>query len=49
MGLAMLDNPDVELLRAACERNGRQVFALFVAPRRIQGGTGSAVNPIAVF
>jgi len=49
MGLALLDNPDVETLRAACDRHGRQEFLLVVSPLRIRGGTGSAVNPLALF
>ena len=49
MGLVMLDNPNVEVLRQACRRYGRQEFLLVVAPLRIPGATGSAVNPLAVF
>ncbi|MCU1495701.1 MAG: hypothetical protein JWO62_3465 [Acidimicrobiaceae bacterium] len=49
MGLAMLDNSNVEALRAACQIYGRAEFLLVVAPLRIPGGTGSAVNPLAVF
>jgi kynurenine formamidase len=49
MGLAMLDNPNVEALRAACQTYGRAEFLLVVAPLRIPGGTGSALNPLAVF
>jgi len=49
MGLVLLDNPNVEVLREACDKEGRGDFALFVAPLRVPGGTGSAVNPIAVF
>jgi kynurenine formamidase len=49
MGLAILDNPDVERLRAACEQHGRNSFLLLVAPLAIQGATGCAVNPLAIF
>jgi kynurenine formamidase len=49
MGLCMLDNTDLEVLKSACAIHGRNEFAIFVAPLRIPGGTGSAVNPIAVF
>jgi kynurenine formamidase len=49
MGLAMLDNPNVETLRTACQTYGRAEFLLVVAPLRVPGGTGSAVNPLAVF
>ncbi|HTX00062.1 MAG TPA: cyclase family protein [Acidimicrobiales bacterium] len=49
MGLALLDNPNVEVLRDACARHGRSEFLLVVAPLRIPGATSSAVNPLAVF
>jgi kynurenine formamidase len=49
MGLAILDNPDVEALLSVCNELGRREFMLTVAPLRIPGGTGSAVNPLALF
>jgi hypothetical protein len=49
MGLVLLDNPNVEVLRQACMKHNRQQFLLLVAPLRIPGATGSAVNPLAVF
>jgi kynurenine formamidase len=49
MGLCILDSPDVEALAAACRDEGRSSFALVVAPLRVPGGTGSAVNPLALF
>ena len=49
MGLHLLDCPDVDALRRACERYGSYTFALMMAPLRIPGGTGSPVNPIAMF
>ena len=49
MGLTLIDNCDLEALGDACERFGRWEFLLTVAPLRIQAGTGSPVNPIAVF
>lgn len=49
MGLAILDNPDVERLADACRRNGRSTFLLVLAPLPVVGATGCAVNPIAVF
>jgi kynurenine formamidase len=48
MGLCILDVPDVEALATACRDEGRSDFALVVAPLRIPGGTGSAVNPLAI-
>jgi hypothetical protein len=47
-GLALVDNAELGALAAACRSQGRHEFALCVAPLPIAGGTGSAVNPIAV-
>jgi kynurenine formamidase len=49
LGLAILDVPDVEALAVACRGHGRSEFLLIVAPLRLPGGTGSAVNPLAIF
>jgi kynurenine formamidase len=49
MGLCILDCLDVEALATACREEGRSTFVLVVAPLRIPGGTGSAVNPLALF
>jgi kynurenine formamidase len=49
MGLVLLDNVDVEPLATACAEESRWEFQYIIAPLRIPGGTGSAVNPLAVF
>ncbi len=49
MGLPILDNVDMERLRAACAEHGRREFLLVVAPLPIDRATGSAVNPLAIF
>ncbi len=49
MGIHLLDYLQFEDLRAACERRGRWEFLFVAAPLRITGGTGSPVNPLAVF
>ena len=49
MGLWLLDACDFEELAATCARLGRSEFCFTVAPLRIEGGTGSPVNPIASF
>ena len=49
MGLALLDNPDIERLCRLCDHHARSVFAVVVAPLRVPRGTGSAVNPIVMF
>ena len=48
-GVALIDNALLEPLAAACAEEGRYEFLLIVAPLRVQGGTGSPVNPLAVF
>jgi len=49
MGLLLLDCPDLEVLRQAATRSGTSEFLLVIAPLWIQRGTGSPVNPVAVF
>ncbi len=49
MGIHLLDYLQFEDLRAACERAGRWEFLFMAAPLRITGGTGSPLNPVAVF
>jgi kynurenine formamidase len=49
MGVHLLDYLQLEDLAAACDRAGRWEFLLVTAPLRILGGTGSPVNPIAIF
>jgi kynurenine formamidase len=49
MGVHLLDNLALGALADACARHGRWEFLFTVAPLRIAGGTGSPVNPIAVF
>ena len=49
MGLWLIDNGNLEDLAAACRSRGRWEFMLTLAPLRLQGTTGSPVNPIALF
>lgn len=49
MGLHLLDNLDLEPLAATCAELSRWEFQLVCAPLRIEGGTGSPLNPIAIF
>jgi kynurenine formamidase len=49
MGMPILDNASFERLAAACAELGRWEFLFVVAPLIIEGGTGSPVNPLAVF
>jgi kynurenine formamidase len=49
MGVHLLDNLALAELAAACAERDRYAFLLAVAPLRVEGATGSPVNPIAVF
>jgi kynurenine formamidase len=49
MGLILLDIPALEPLVNLCGELGRSDFLVAMAPLRIKGGTGSPVNPIAIF
>jgi kynurenine formamidase len=49
MGIHLLDYLQFEDLRAICERTGRWDFLFVAAPLRIVHGTGSPLNPIAIF
>jgi kynurenine formamidase len=49
MGIHLLDYLQFESLSRHCEAQGRWEFLVVVAPLRLRGGTGSPVNPIAVF
>ena len=49
MGLHLLDNLALETLARVCQALDRWTFQLVLAPLRIEGGTGSPLNPIAVF
>jgi hypothetical protein len=49
MGLHLLDNLDLEAVSEACIEARRWEFLLTLAPLRIPGGTGSPLNPIAMF
>ena len=49
MGVHLLDNMALDRLTAACRELNRYTFALFVAPLRLERGTASPLNPLAVF
>jgi kynurenine formamidase len=48
-GVALVDNCSLTDVCTAAADEGRYECALFVAPLEVRGGTGSPVNPIAVF
>ena len=49
MGLWLIDNGNLEELAKACAARKRWEFMLTLAPLRLEGVTGSPVNPIALF
>ena len=48
-GVALLDNSLLEPLANVCNEEDRYEFMLTINPLNVIGGTGSPVNPIAVF
>ncbi len=49
MGMPIIDNADLERLAEACAELGRYEFLFVCSPLVIPRGTGSPVNPLAVF
>lgn len=49
LGWWTMDSLQLDDLAEACETENRWEFLLVVAPLRLVGGTGSPVNPIAIF
>jgi kynurenine formamidase len=49
MGMHLLDYLDLDALAERCEEMRRASFLCVVAPLRLREGTGSPVNPIAMF
>lgn len=49
LGWWTMDSLNLDALAAACEAENRWEFLLVVAPLRLAAGTGSPVNPIAIF
>ena len=48
-GMNLLDNIDLDAAAEVAARLNRWEFMLVIAPLRVPGGTGSPVNPIAIF
>jgi hypothetical protein len=48
-GVGLLDEAMLETLAQACSEENRYEFMIMVAPLVVQGGTGSPVNPLALF
>lgn len=48
-GVALLDNASFEALANACREEGRDTFMFAALPLRVERGTGSPANPVALF
>jgi Putative cyclase len=48
-GVGLVDNALLEPLAGACAEEGRYEFMLMVLPLVVPGGTGSPLNPVALF
>ncbi|WP_167042134.1 cyclase family protein [Salinibacterium sp. ZJ454] len=49
MGMPLLDNAALDALAGACRARSRWNFFTAITPLAISGGTGSPVNPVAIF
>ena len=49
MGMPLFDNLDLEAVALEASRQGRWEFLLVAAPLAMDGGTGSPLNPLAIF
>jgi kynurenine formamidase len=49
MGMPLLDNMNLDDLAQVCAEQGRWEFLFTTAPLRLPGGTGSPINPLAIF
>jgi kynurenine formamidase len=49
LGVALLDNALLQPLAQACAEEKRYEFTFVALPLRIARGTGSPVNPVALF
>jgi kynurenine formamidase len=49
MGMPLIDNMNLEDLAQTCAERNIWEFLCVIAPLRVPGGTGSPVNPVAIF
>ncbi|PZC41791.1 MAG: Kynurenine formamidase [Chloroflexi bacterium] len=49
MGVHLIDNMQLDRLSAACRAREQYAFCLVLAPLRLERGTASPVNPLAIF
>jgi len=49
LGMPIFDNLDLEAVAATASQLNRPTFMFVAAPLRVKGGTGSPLNPLAIF
>ena len=49
MGMPLFDNLDLEAVAAEAARQNHWEFMLVAVPLPVEGGTGSPLNPLAIF
>ncbi len=49
LGITLIDNLDLEAVAETAARLKRWEFLFVAAPLRVPNGTGSPINPIAIF
>ena len=49
LGMPILDNLDLDAVAREAKKQNRSTFLFIGAPLRVKGGTGSPMNPLAVF
>jgi len=49
MGIPLLDNLQLEPVAAEAKKRNRWTFTVAITPLNIPRGTGSPINPIAIF
>lgn len=49
LGMPLLDNLELDTLASEVLKREKRVFLFTAAPMRVKGGTGSPINPLAVF
>ena len=49
LGMPLIDNTNLEPLSEYAGKENRYEFLFVISPLHVQGGTGSPVNPLAIF
>ena len=49
LGMRILDNLDLDAVAKASAERNRYEFLIVASPLRVKGGTGSPLNPLAIY